>query len=115
MCIVFAVHVVTSLILLPQVEKSLQRIHHGQRHAMYTTQTSIQNKVGAVTGWRDLLTAVGFRLEGPVNGLPAAVFFPTSDPGDRLAQCSASLQALLGEYKDIAGKKGMEVIPIKYS
>ena len=64
---------------------------------MYTTQASIQNKVGHVTGWRDLLTAVGFRLEGPVNGLPAAVFFPTSDPGDRLAQCSASLQAFLGK------------------
>ncbi len=79
-----------------QVEKSLQRIHHGQRNAMYTTQASIENKVGDVCGWRDLLTSVGFRFEPSVNGLPAAVFFPTSDPGDRLAQCSASLQALLG-------------------
>ena len=79
-----------------QVEKSLQRIQHGQRKAMYTTQTSIDNKVGDVKGWRDLLISVGFRLEPSMNELPSAVFFPTFDPGDRLAQCSASLQALLG-------------------
>ena len=63
---------------------------------MYTTQASIANKVGDVSGWRDLLTSVGFRLEPSTNDLPAAVFFPTFDPGDRLTQCSASLQALLG-------------------
>ena len=79
-----------------QVEKSLQRIHHGQRNAMYTPQQSIENKVGDVQGWKDLLTSMGFRFEAATNGLPSSVFFPTSDPGDRLTQCSASLQALLG-------------------
>lgn len=28
-----------------KVEKSLQRIHRGQKNAMYTTQKSIENKV----------------------------------------------------------------------
>ena len=64
---------------------------------MYTTQASIENKVGGVSGWRDLLSSVGFRFEPGANNLPPAVFFPVSDPGDRLAQCSASLQALLGK------------------
>ncbi|KAH7959204.1 hypothetical protein HPB49_009173 [Dermacentor silvarum] len=32
------------------------------------------------------------------NGLPASVFFPQADPGERLVQCSTSLQALLGEH-----------------
>ena len=86
-----------------QVEKSLQRIHLNQRSPMYTTQQSIENKVGDTPGWRDLLTSVGFRFEPAGNAagniLPAAVFFPTSDPGDRLTQCSASLQALLGEIQ----------------
>lgn len=82
-----------------QVEKSLQRIRNGQRNPMYTTQHSIEKKVGPVTGWRDLLTAVGFRLEPAYNGLPPAVFFPTSDPADRLMQCSASLQALFGKQR----------------
>ena len=85
-------------VVLHLVEKSLQRIHHGQRNAMYTTQQSIENKVGEVAGWRDLLTSVGFRFEPAVNGMPSAVFFPTNDIGDRLAQCSASLQAFLGRY-----------------
>lgn len=85
-------------VVLHLVEKSLQRIHQGQRNAMYTTQASIENKVGDVVGWKDLLTSVGFRFEAPSNGLPASVFFPTSDPGDRLTQCSASLQALLGDF-----------------
>lgn len=80
-----------------QVEKSLQRIQNGQRNAMYTSQQSVENKVGGIPGWQALLTAVGFRLDPPASGLPAAVFFPTSDPGDRLQQCSSTIQSLLGE------------------
>lgn len=44
------------------VEKSLQRIVRGQKNAMYTTQKSIENKVGHVTGWKELLMSVGFRF-----------------------------------------------------
>ena len=62
---------------------------------MYTSQKSIENKVGSVEGWMDLLMSVGFRFEPAANGIPSAVFFPQSDPGERLAQCSASLQAIL--------------------
>ncbi|KAL3271555.1 hypothetical protein HHI36_022031 [Cryptolaemus montrouzieri] len=77
------------------VEKSLQRIHRGQKNAMYTTQKSIENKVGLVNGWRELLMSVGFRFEPASNGIPSSVFFPQSDPDERLTTCSASLQALL--------------------
>ena len=87
----------TSLPFPPQVEKSLQRIQNGQRNAMYTSQQSVENKVGGIPGWQALLTAVGFRLDPPASGLPAAVFFPTSDPGDRLQQCSSTIQSLLGK------------------
>lgn len=54
-------------------------------------------QVGGVPGWQALLSAVGFRLDSTGSGteLPA-VFFPTSDPGDRLQQCSTTLQSLLG-------------------
>ncbi|XP_055511853.1 tetratricopeptide repeat protein 28 isoform X3 [Leucoraja erinacea] len=83
-------------VLLHLVEKSLQRIQNGQRNSMYTSQHSVENKVGGVPGWQSLLMAVGFRLDPPASGLPAAVFFPVSDPGDRLQQCSTTLQALLG-------------------
>ncbi|XP_074640463.1 tetratricopeptide repeat protein 28-like isoform X2 [Tubulanus polymorphus] len=83
-------------VLLHLIEKSLQRIQRGQRNAMYTTQQSIENKVGNIPGWKDLLMSVGFRFEPSANNLPPAVFFPQTDPGDRLSQCSASLQALLG-------------------
>lgn len=83
-------------VTLHLVEKSLQRIHRGYRNAMYTTQRSIENKVGPVGGWKELLISVGFRFEPAANNIPASVFFPQSDPGERLTQCSASLQALLG-------------------
>ncbi|XP_068900354.1 tetratricopeptide repeat protein 28 isoform X3 [Tenebrio molitor] len=83
-------------VTLHLVEKSLQRIHRGQKNAMYTTQKSIENKVGSVSGWRELLMSVGFRFEPASNGIPSSVFFPQSDPDERLTQCSASLQALLG-------------------
>ena len=82
-------------VCLHLVEKSLQRIHRGQKNAMYTTQKSIDNKAGNITGWKDLLMAVGFRFEPAINGIPSSVFFPQQDPEDRLSQCSASLQALL--------------------
>ncbi|XP_059214709.1 tetratricopeptide repeat protein 28 [Centropristis striata] len=85
-------------VLLHLVEKSLQRIQSGQCNPMYTSQQSVENKVCGVPGWQALLSAVGFRLDfsGSGAGLPAAVFFPTSDPGDRLQQCSTTLQSLLG-------------------
>ncbi|XP_068430413.1 tetratricopeptide repeat protein 28 [Clinocottus analis] len=85
-------------VLLHLVEKSLQRIQSGQCNPMYTSQQSVENKVSGVPGWQALLSAVGFRLDfsSVGGGPPAAVFFPTSDPGDRLQQCSATLQALLG-------------------
>ncbi|KAI4819967.1 hypothetical protein KUCAC02_027967 [Chaenocephalus aceratus] len=83
-------------VLLHLVEKSLQRIQNGQRNSMYTSQQSVENKVGGVPGWQALLTAVGFRLDSVGTGMPCAVFFPTADPGDRLQQCSTTLQSLLG-------------------
>jgi len=84
-------------VTLHLVEKSLQRINRGYKNAMYTSQKSIDNKVGgSVAGWKDLLMSVGFRFEPAANGIPSAVFFPQTDPGERLAQCSASLQAILG-------------------
>lgn len=85
-------------VCLHLVEKSLQRIHRGQKNAMYTTQKSIDNKAGSVGGWKDLLMAVGFRFEPATSSIPSSVFFPQSDPDERLSQCSASLQALLGMY-----------------
>ncbi|KAI8783209.1 tetratricopeptide repeat protein 28, partial [Biomphalaria glabrata] len=86
----------TLKVLLHLVEKSLQRIQQGCKNSMFTTQQSIENKVGQVAGWKDLLQAVGFRFEPSTGGLPPAVFFPQSDPSDRLTQASASLQAFLG-------------------
>ncbi|RUS73651.1 hypothetical protein EGW08_018583, partial [Elysia chlorotica] len=86
----------TLKVLLHLVEKSLQRIHQGCKNSMFTTQASIENKVGQVAGWKELLHAVGFRFEPSTGGLPPAVFFPQADPSDRLTQASASLQALLG-------------------
>ena len=84
-------------VTLHLVEKSLQRIHRGCKNAMYTSQKSIENKIGrGVTGWKDLLMSVGFRFEPAAHGIPPSVFFPQSDPGERLTQCSASLQAILG-------------------
>lgn len=93
------IHPTGPQLLMPhssQVEKSLQRIQNGQRNSMYTSQQSVENKVGGVPGWQALLTAVGFRLDSAGPGIPAAVFFPTADPGDRLQQCSTTLQSLLG-------------------
>ena len=48
-------------VLLHLIEKSLQRIIQGEEKGMYTTQDSIESKVGNIPGWKDLLTSVGFR------------------------------------------------------
>eukprot|EP00057_Strongylocentrotus_purpuratus_P029870 XP_780072.4 PREDICTED: tetratricopeptide repeat protein 28 [Strongylocentrotus purpuratus] len=84
-------------VLLHLIEKSLQRINRGQTNPMYTTQPSITKRVGPVRGWQELLKSVGFRFEEEISSsIPPSVFFPQSDPGDRLLQASSSLQALLG-------------------
>ena len=44
-------------------------------------QKSIENKVGSVSGWKELLMSVGFRFEPAANSIPSSVFFPQSDPG----------------------------------
>lgn len=84
-------------VVLHLVEKSLQRLQRGHKNAMYTTLQSIENKIGPNTqGWKELLISVGFRFEpASTNGLPACVFFPQSDPGQRLLRCSTALQAIL--------------------
>lgn len=69
---------------------------------MFTTQQSIENKVGQAAGWKELLQAVGFRFEPSTDGLPPAVFFPQSDPNERLSQASASLQAFLGKFMQLS-------------
>lgn len=38
---------------------------------------------------------ITFRFEPAANGIPSSVFFPQTNPDERLSQCSASLQALL--------------------
>ena len=91
------------------MEKSLQRIQQGARNPMYTTVQSIDNKVGSVPGWKELLQAVGFRFEPATAGLPPAVFFPQSDPSDRLTQASSSLQALLGKAACAGADKQFEI------
>ena len=63
-------------VTLHLVEKSLQRINRGYKNSMYTSQKSIENKVGTISGWKDLLMSVGFRFEPAANGIPSAVFFP---------------------------------------
>ncbi|KAF3851115.1 hypothetical protein F7725_012887 [Dissostichus mawsoni] len=90
------------------LRKSLQRIQNGQRNSMYTSQQSVENKVGGVPGWQALLTAVGFRLDSVGTGMPCAVFFPTADPGDRLQQCSTTLQSLLGFVQTDHSFRGRE-------
>jgi hypothetical protein len=83
-----------------KVEKALQRFQQGQHAAMYVTLDSIEKRAGDTTSWRELLLAVGFRFEPETDQLPPAIYFPASDPGDRLQQCSACLQALLSKLID---------------
>lgn len=56
-------------VLLHLIEKSLQRIIQGEEKGMYTTQDSIESKVGNIPGWKDLLTSVGFRLDTLIDNL----------------------------------------------
>lgn len=81
-----------------QVEKTLQRFKNRQQNEMYVTLSSIENRVGEVKGWQEILVAMGFRFKSEAANSPAVVFFPTFDPGNRLTQCSTYLQSVLGIY-----------------
>ncbi|KAJ8973013.1 hypothetical protein NQ317_004611 [Molorchus minor] len=73
-------------VTLHLVEKSLQRIHRGQKNAMYTTQKSIENKIRA-----------GVERDTEQRVLPAVRSRREAD------ECSASLQALLGQKYFLLG------------
>ena len=60
-------------VTLHLVEKSLQRIHRGYRNAMYTTVKSIENKVGPVSGWKELLLSVFMATTIPHLRKPATM------------------------------------------
>lgn len=83
-------------VVLHLVEKTLQRLKNRQQNEMYVTLSSIENRVGEVKGWQEILVAMGFRFKSEAANSPAVVFFPTFDPGNRLTQCSTYLQSVLG-------------------
>lgn len=59
----FTCHFIVSFSVFLQVEKSLQRIHRGQKNAMYTTQKSIENKCGIADGWKGVCVYLIERIE----------------------------------------------------
>ncbi len=108
-------------VLLHLMEKALQRLRlRGGTHRappLYTPLLSIAQRMGrspeeeeaeeeaeeeeegAGAEWRSLLQAVGFRFDAQES--EEVVFFPSTDPANRLAQCSACLQAQLSLPGDI--------------
>ena len=101
-------------VCLHLVEKSLARMGAGLRTPMFTSLSAVRTRCAAPApnndsdtsdleaGWSALLAACGFRLERGQD----AVFFPGADPADRLSQCSAALQALLGLQAGVASALG---------
>ena len=79
---------------------------------MYTADTSINTKVKGASGWRELLKLLGFRFQKASNGIPDSVFFPSvaSGVGDKLADASNHLHALLGKVAVYVGRL-TETIP----
>jgi hypothetical protein len=63
---------------------------------MYTAEASIETKLGDAQGWKDVLTAAGFRFRKAAKNLPDAVFFPLKDEKGKLRQCGDILRSLLG-------------------
>ena len=63
---------------------------------MYTAEASIETKLGEAQGWKDVLTAAGFRFRKAAKNLPDAVFFPLKDEKGKLRQCGDILRSLLG-------------------
>ena len=100
------------------MEKSLQRFHSGLKIPMYVTLASVESRVRGASGWQEVLTVAGFRFHPPLGNtlkstndagssdatrsnetaLRSVIFLPSADPVGRLAQCSATLQALLGLF-----------------
>ena len=78
------------------MDKANQRLLSNNTSLMYTAESSIEAKLCETQGWRDVLTAAGFRFRKAAKNLPDAVFFPLKDEKGKLRQCGDILRSLLG-------------------
>ena len=89
-----------------QVDKANQRLLENNSSSMYTAEASVENKLGGVQGWRDVLVSAGFRFRKASKSLPDSVFFPQKDDKGKLRQCGDILRAMLGKLAICINNEG---------
>lgn len=68
----------------------------------YITKTSVEQKVGPVHGWQELLSSVGFHvIEHVKKEVPPMIFFPDHDDSGMQRKCRRHIESLLGNNLSI--------------
>ena len=76
---------------------SLRRIQESNTEPKYVAKTSVEQKVGPVHGWQELLSSVGFHIiEHLKNKVPPMIFFPGYDDSGMQWKCRRHIESLLG-------------------
>ena len=79
---------------------SLRYIQEANTEPKYVATTSIEQKVGPVHGWQELLSSVGFHIiEHVKKEVPLVIFFPDHDDSGMQWKCRQHIESLLGNYQ----------------
>lgn len=90
---------------------SLRRIQEGNTDPKYITKMSVEQKVGPVHGWQDLLTNIGFHMiEHMKKDVPPMIFFPDHDDSGLQRKCRRHLESLLSKL--YCGVKRMPMLVV---
>ena len=77
---------------------SLRRIQESNTEPKYVAKTSVEQKVGPVHGWQELLSSVGFHIiEHVKKEVPPMIFFPDHDDSGMQRKCRRHIESLLGK------------------
>ena len=83
---------------LPQVTSSLSRVQEDITDPKYTLEHVLEQKIGPVPGWKELLKSIGFHFIGQISrDVPSTIIFPEHDDSNMLQKCKKSINTLLSE------------------
>lgn len=77
---------------------SLSRVQDNIGDAKCMLEQVLDQKIGPVPGWRELLKSVGFHFIGQISrDVPSTIIFPEHDDSNMLMKCKKYIDALLSE------------------
>lgn len=83
-------------VLQSMITLTMKKITEGNPDPKYTSEQSLEQKMGPVPGWRELLKCAGFHFISQISrDVPNTVIFPEHDDSNMLRRCRKYIESML--------------------